>query len=217
MVKLRKIASIERGIEEILQILTKEEIKETIQKGASYLRKCSDPDRDLEGKDSEGVKRNIDHIESVKLDKKCVQKGISPPLLTAHQFIIDQEKSNNQSNMENEVLVTGGAGFIGSHVVEQLTARGNVVRVVDDLSTGKIENLAAVKDHPKLSFHRVDVADPPSGGRGGLFVHRQLGNDRFWSDQARTAAAGGAAARGELRDELLVRPVGVDLDEDVVL
>ncbi len=107
MVKLRKIASIERGIEEILQVLTEQEIKETIQKGASYLRKCSDPDRDLEGKDSEGVKRNIDHIESVKLDKKCIQKGISPPLLTAHQFIIDQEKSNIQSNMEdvNKMLV----------------------------------------------------------------------------------------------------------------
>jgi len=107
MVKLRKIASIERGIEEILQVLTEQEIKETIQKGASYLRKCSDPDRDLEGKDSEGVKRNIDHIESVKLDKKCIQKGISPPLLTAHQFIIDQEKSNNQSNLAdvNQMLV----------------------------------------------------------------------------------------------------------------
>ena len=39
MVKLRKIASIERGIEEILQALTEQEIKETIGKGASYLRK----------------------------------------------------------------------------------------------------------------------------------------------------------------------------------
>ena len=44
MPKLRKIASIERGIEEILQALTEQEIKETIGKGASYLRKCSDPD-----------------------------------------------------------------------------------------------------------------------------------------------------------------------------
>ena len=107
MAKIRKIASIERGIEEILQALSDQEIKDTIGKGSSYLRKCSDPDRDTEGRDSEGVKRNIDHVEAVKLDKKCVQKGISPPLLTAHQFIIDQEKSNNQSNMEdvNKMLV----------------------------------------------------------------------------------------------------------------
>ena len=107
MAKIRKIASIERGIEEILQALSDQEIKDTIGKGSSYLRKCSDPDRDAEGRDSEGVKRNIDHVEAVKLDKKCIQKGISPPLLTAHQFIIDQEKSKIQSNMEdvNKMLV----------------------------------------------------------------------------------------------------------------
>ena len=107
MPKIRKIASIERGIEEILQALSDQEIKETIGKGSSYLRKCSNPDRDSEGRDSEGVKRNIDHIESVKLDKKCVQKGISPPLLNAHQFIIEQEKSDNQSSTDdvNKMLV----------------------------------------------------------------------------------------------------------------
>ena len=48
-----------------------------------------------EGKDLKGVKRNIDHIESVKLDEKCVEKGLSPPLLSAHQFIIDQKKTDN--------------------------------------------------------------------------------------------------------------------------
>ena len=107
MTKIRKIASIERGIEEILQALSDQEIQETIGKGSSYLRKCSDPGRDSEGKDSEGVKRNIDHIESVKLDKKCVLKGISPPLLNAHQFIIEQEKSDNQSSTDdvNKMLV----------------------------------------------------------------------------------------------------------------
>ncbi len=95
MAKLRKIASIERGIEVILQSLSEKEIKDTIGKGASYLRKCSDPDRDEWGKDSEGVKRNIDHIESIKLDEKCIEKGLSPPLLSAHQFIIDQKKTDN--------------------------------------------------------------------------------------------------------------------------
>lgn len=48
------------------------------------------------------------------------------------------------------VLVTGGAGFIGSHLVDALVARGDRVRVLDNLSTGKPENLAAVRDQVEL-------------------------------------------------------------------
>ena len=46
--------------------------------------------------------------------------------------------------------MTGGAGFIGSHLVERLLADGKSVAVVDDLSTGRLENLRAVRAHPKL-------------------------------------------------------------------
>lgn len=52
------------------------------------------------------------------------------------------------------VLVTGGAGFIGSHLVDALVARGDRVVVVDDLSTGGEENL-----NHAASFFRVDVRD----------------------------------------------------------
>jgi UDP-glucose 4-epimerase len=52
--------------------------------------------------------------------------------------------------MSDPVLVTGGAGFIGSHMVERLLGAGRHVWVVDDLSTGRLENLAAVRDDPKL-------------------------------------------------------------------
>lgn len=48
------------------------------------------------------------------------------------------------------MLVTGGAGFIGSHLVERLLAEGNNVVVIDDLSTGSLENLKAVSAHPGL-------------------------------------------------------------------
>ncbi len=55
------------------------------------------------------------------------------------------------------VLVTGGAGFIGSHLVEGLLARGCRVRVADDLSTGSLSNLAAVRD--RIEFLQADLAD----------------------------------------------------------
>src|SRR5208337_4365492 len=47
-------------------------------------------------------------------------------------------------------LVTGGAGFIGSHTVDELVRRGHDVVVLDDLSTGKIENLAQVNTQINL-------------------------------------------------------------------
>lgn len=50
----------------------------------------------------------------------------------------------------NICLVTGGAGFIGSHLAETLAARGNEVRVLDNLSTGSIGNLEAVADRVEL-------------------------------------------------------------------
>ncbi|MGQ9574028.1 MAG: NAD-dependent epimerase/dehydratase family protein [Thermoguttaceae bacterium] len=56
-------------------------------------------------------------------------------------------------------VVTGGAGFIGSHLVEALLARGCRVSVIDDESTGSVENLAAVRSHPRLEYFKGSVAD----------------------------------------------------------
>jgi len=55
-------------------------------------------------------------------------------------------------------LVTGGAGFIGSHIMEEIVRRGEYVRVLDNLSTGSKDNLSSVLD--KVDFHEGDIRDP---------------------------------------------------------
>lgn len=56
-------------------------------------------------------------------------------------------------------LVTGGAGFIGSHLTEQLLQLGHRVKVLDDFSTGRADNLAGIKDHPNLTLINGSITD----------------------------------------------------------
>lgn len=60
------------------------------------------------------------------------------------------------------VLVTGGAGFIGSHVVDTLERKGNKVIIVDDFSTGKEENIRHHLENPNISVIRSDIRDFPT-------------------------------------------------------
>ncbi len=59
-----------------------------------------------------------------------------------------------------KILVTGGAGFIGSHLVEALIQRGDEVWALDDLSTGSRENLENLQDEPRFHFVEGSVMDP---------------------------------------------------------
>ncbi len=75
---------------------------------------------------------------------------ISPNILYSIQKFIPITRGNVQI----KILVTGGAGFIGSHVVDAYLAQGHEVIVLDDLSTGKKENL-----NPSAKFYEMDIQD----------------------------------------------------------
>jgi UDP-glucose 4-epimerase len=55
------------------------------------------------------------------------------------------------------ILITGGAGFIGSHCCERFLAQGHAVVAIDDLSTGSIENIRALRPNPKFQFVRETI------------------------------------------------------------
>ena len=71
-----------------------------------------------------------------------------------------------------KVLVTGGAGFIGSHLVDHLIDGGGEVCVIDDLSAGSLDNLRRWESDPRLSFVKGDLLDPETviGALGGCDV-----------------------------------------------
>ena len=52
-------------------------------------------------------------------------------------------------------LITGGAGFVGSHLAAELVSKGNKITILDDLNTGKINNLEKIKE--KINFIKGDA------------------------------------------------------------
>jgi len=58
-------------------------------------------------------------------------------------------------------LVTGGAGFIGSHLAERLVADGHEVFIIDDLSTGRMENIRALKKEKRFHYHIDTINNEP--------------------------------------------------------
>ncbi len=57
-------------------------------------------------------------------------------------------------------IVTGGAGFIGSHVVDRLLARDSIVVAIDSLACGRLENLAAAEKSKRFNFIKADLSEP---------------------------------------------------------
>ncbi|MSQ13336.1 MAG: SDR family NAD(P)-dependent oxidoreductase [Dehalococcoidia bacterium] len=91
-----------------------------------------------------------------------------------------------------KAVVTGGAGFIGSHLVEALLTRGDEVTVIDDLSAGAMRNVASLQTHPRFHFVKGDVADQAALERvlqpGSIVFHlaAALGVERVVRDPLHT-------------------------------
>ena len=68
-------------------------------------------------------------------------------------------------------VVTGGAGFLGSHLVEALLAEGHSVLAVDNLLTGSVKNLKHLENEPRLELRQLDICEPFDSGQVNYIFH----------------------------------------------
>src|SRR5581483_7003460 len=90
----------------------------------------------------------------------CVQ-GRPPAELDGGRHLLQRSPHEEPASRMSErvSIVTGGAGFIGSHMVDLLLARGDRVRVIDNLVGGREANLAHHRGEPRLAFERRDIRE----------------------------------------------------------
>ena len=87
-------------------------------------------------------------------------------------------------------LITGGAGFIGSHLADELLKRGHEVFVVDDLSTGSIENIKHLKGKHRLQLRHRHLRERAGDGRAGRQLRPHLSPGRGGGREADRRVAG---------------------------
>jgi nucleoside-diphosphate-sugar epimerase len=108
--------------------------------------------------------------------------------------------------MNTRMLVTGGAGYVGSVVVEELLERGHAVRVLDSLAHGSVPSLLTAWGKPRFEFVRGDVRDPATRRRAlegvGAVLHlAAIVGDPACSREPDLAREVNQAATGELLDD----------------
>jgi UDP-glucose 4-epimerase len=123
--------------------------------------------------------------------------------------VFSTELFESRTNMA-VALVTGGAGFIGSHLVEALVAHGHAVRVLDDFSTGRLGNLDQVKDRIELVTGSVtDAPTVQAATRGVQLLFHLAGPSPADADGLDPLALHHACTTGTLQVLLAAREAGV--------
>ena len=125
--------------------------KERIEAGCAVCKEREKREEELERMEKEGgsaLQQQENLIDGVE------QKEDAEDETTYAEMSIQQKRAKKR------ILVTGGAGFVGSHLVDRLLARGDEVIVIDNFFTGRKQNLIQHKDNPNLEIIRHDVVDP---------------------------------------------------------
>ena len=81
-------------------------------------------------------------------------------IIKSNTKAVKSADSSGKAKQKKRILVTGGAGFIGCHLCERLLEQGNEVVCLDDFSTGSIENLVHVLNHPHFTLVEHDIIEP---------------------------------------------------------
>ncbi len=118
MAKIRKINSIEKAIQDVFKILKENDIKDTINKSASYLRKCGDNE----------TAHKLQFEDAIKLDLICFKKNETTPFFDIYKYLIEKDGINsNQEELAN--LVSHMQIALGTMTKEYIDA-------IDDKSRG---------------------------------------------------------------------------------
>jgi len=158
-------------------------------------------------------------------------RGIQLEILPIKCRIVDINGRFAVAYANRSTLITGGASFIGSHLAELLVDAGAVVTVADDLSSGQLENLAAVQS--RVTFLKGDLREPEfarsacngqniifhlaasHGGRGYIDTHPVECTNNMLLDHAVFAAAAGAGAKKIVfASSACVYPTNLQSDKD---
>src|SRR5207249_6568696 len=102
--------------------------------------------------------KSVGALTAVARSTRAPTTPAGPVLAARRRASADQLRRADYDRRPMRAIVTGGAGFIGSHVADALIARGDEVHVVDNLATGSRENLPSAAE-----LHELDIRDEALG------------------------------------------------------